>query len=302
MNRAGACRGCRMAAFALSALLHLGIGAVAFGLAATLSESGDDGDTTPVAVTLGMFTDGTDAPGAAENADSAPAEAAEAAPASQPQAPPAQPADVVAAQPAAPAASPDSKPPSVAMAKPTPAPETQPKPKPAPKAKAKPKPKPKPKPVAKSSPKSKAEIPARPERNAATGRGDSGKRSAWAGRSGASGGTKSGGAAAGGRSATAAKAAAESRYLRELQQAIARRRYYPKLAQRRGLEGTASVQFTIAANGSFSAIHVRGSSGSAELDKAAVQTLQRLARFKPIPSAIGRSSWTVRVPIVYRIR
>ena len=300
MTRVGGCRGCRMAAFALSALLHLGIGAAAFGLAATLSENGDDGDTEPVAVTLGMFTDGPDVADAAENADSATAKTVEAAPALQPPVPAPKPADPIAAQPAAPAASSVSKPAPVATVKPSSGPETPSKP--APKAKPKSAPKPKPKPVARPNPKSKTEIPAKTERDAATGRDGSGKPSASAGRRGASGRTKSGGAITGGRSATAAKAAAESRYLRELQQAIARRRYYPKLAQRRGLEGTANVQFTIAADGSFSAIHVSGSSGSEELDKAAVQTLQRLARFKPIPSAIGRSSWTVRVPIVYRIR
>jgi protein TonB len=61
------------------------------------------------------------------------------------------------------------------------------------------------------------------------------------------------------------------------------------------------VQFTIAANGRFSGIRVVGGSGSKELDQAAKTTLTRLARFKPIPDAVGRGSWTVRVPIVYRL-
>ncbi|MCF7984460.1 MAG: energy transducer TonB [Thiohalocapsa sp.] len=100
---------------------------------------------------------------------------------------------------------------------------------------------------------------------------------------------------------SAAQRSAEYRYLKELQRAISRRRYYPNAARRSGLEGTAKVQFTIASDGGFSGIGVSVSSGSRELDDAALTTIRRLGRFKPIPLKVGRNRWTVRVPIVYRL-
>lgn len=100
----------------------------------------------------------------------------------------------------------------------------------------------------------------------------------------------------------AARHERENDYLQALQRALSKRRYYPASAQRRGLEGTVRVQFTIAADGSFGSIRVVGSSGSSQLDKAALTTVKRLARFDPIPTAIGRRNWTVVAPIVYKLR
>lgn len=94
---------------------------------------------------------------------------------------------------------------------------------------------------------------------------------------------------------------AERRYLAALRRALARERNYPPTARRRGLEGTARVQFTIAADGGFSGIRVSRSAGAKTLDDAAERTVRRLARFDPIPGAIGRQHWTVRVPIVFRL-
>jgi TonB family protein len=94
---------------------------------------------------------------------------------------------------------------------------------------------------------------------------------------------------------------AERRYLSALRRALERQRHYPPSARRRGLEGTARVQFTIAADGAFSGIRVSRSAGVATLDEAAEHTVRRLARFEPIPAAIGRNRWTVRVPIAFRL-
>jgi protein TonB len=94
---------------------------------------------------------------------------------------------------------------------------------------------------------------------------------------------------------------AEQRYLSALRRALERERRYPPSARRLRLEGTARVEFTIAANGDFMRIGVSESAGAAALDDAAVHTVRRLARFEPIPAAIGRRQWTVRVPIVFRL-
>lgn len=103
------------------------------------------------------------------------------------------------------------------------------------------------------------------------------------------------------KSGAATRGLAERRYLSALRQALERERHYPPTARRRRLEGTTRVQFTIAADGAFSGIHVSRSAGAASLDEAAVSTVRRLARFDPIPAAVGRSRWTVHVPIVFRL-
>ncbi len=104
-----------------------------------------------------------------------------------------------------------------------------------------------------------------------------------------------------GGSEAAERGQAELRYLAALRRALSRERHYPPVARRRGLEGTARVQFTIAADGAFSGIRVSRSAGAASLDDAAAQTVRQLARFDPIPPGIGRRHWTVRVPIVFRL-
>ncbi|MGB5833159.1 MAG: energy transducer TonB, partial [Thiohalocapsa sp.] len=101
---------------------------------------------------------------------------------------------------------------------------------------------------------------------------------------------------------SAKKKALESRYLREVQRAIARKRRYPQNARRRGEAGTAVVSFVVERGGTITDIRLAQSSGSTRLDAAALNTLKRLGRFKPIPQAIGRNRWPMRVPIRFALR
>jgi protein TonB len=93
-----------------------------------------------------------------------------------------------------------------------------------------------------------------------------------------------------------------SRYLAELQQAIARHRFYPRHARRRGLEGEVAISFVIQADGRITDVRVAKSSGSDSLDQAGVRTLKDVGRFRPIPEELGRSRWVLRVPISYALR
>jgi protein TonB len=94
----------------------------------------------------------------------------------------------------------------------------------------------------------------------------------------------------------------ETRYLAELQRAISRNRYYPKKARRNKLEGKVTVTFVLRKDGRLTSIGLARGSGHSALDEAALQTLRRLGRFKPIPDAIGRSQWKLRIPINYALR
>lgn len=66
-----------------------------------------------------------------------------------------------------------------------------------------------------------------------------------------------------------------------------------------GDRGSVVVSFVIGANGGASGIRVARSSGSAALDRAAVDSVQRAAPFAKIPEAAGKSSWAFSVPIVF---
>ena len=100
----------------------------------------------------------------------------------------------------------------------------------------------------------------------------------------------------------AQRAAAERDYLRGLQQAIARNRFYPQGARREDRKGVVTVAFTVQSDGRLSDVRVTKGSGFDVLDQAAVETLRRLGRYKPIPPATGRNRWPVRVPIVFDLR
>ena len=82
-----------------------------------------------------------------------------------------------------------------------------------------------------------------------------------------------------------------------MERAIAKKRRYSSSARRRG----DTVSFAIAKNGRISNARVDKSSGSSALEKAAVATLRRLGQYKPIPKALDRSKWSLRVPIRFAL-
>ncbi|UVK36509.1 TonB family protein [Mesorhizobium sp. AR10] len=57
------------------------------------------------------------------------------------------------------------------------------------------------------------------------------------------------------------------------------------------------VSFTVNANGGVGGIRVARSSGSPELDAAALAVVRRAAPFPPIPADAGRSSWAFALPL-----
>lgn len=96
-------------------------------------------------------------------------------------------------------------------------------------------------------------------------------------------------------------AALRNRYKRDLLAAIARQRFYPARARRRGLEGQVQVRFRVQADGTIGQVELVASSGVGLLDRAALRTLQRLGKAAPLPAALGLSHWDLQVPIDYRL-
>ena len=163
----------------------------------------------------------------------------------------------------------------------TPPPVEKPKPKP------KPKPKLPPKPEKKPEPRQKTARPAAPAPRAAQA------------QPGAPAGTA---AVAREEGSSRERAQAEGAYLAELQRAIKRQQRYPEAARHRGAAGTTTLTFVLQADGRIDRVQVARSAGDTELDQAAVEAINRLGRFKPIPSVIGRDSWTLRIPIRFDLR
>jgi len=61
------------------------------------------------------------------------------------------------------------------------------------------------------------------------------------------------------------------------------------------------VKFIISLNGEISQVDVGKTSGSKILDRAAVSSVRRLKRFKPIPEALKRDRWELFVTIHYNL-
>lgn len=57
------------------------------------------------------------------------------------------------------------------------------------------------------------------------------------------------------------------------------------------------VAFTVSANGALGGLRIARSSGSAALDKAALDAVRRAAPFPPIPDGAGRASWPFTLPM-----
>ncbi len=91
-------------------------------------------------------------------------------------------------------------------------------------------------------------------------------------------------------------------YRSTLLRLIERHKYYPLRARRAGLEGTATVAFTVSSNGEINGVSLAQSSGMSLLDQAAIQTIRRVDKAPPFPSGIERSKWRFVIPLAYNIR
>lgn len=82
---------------------------------------------------------------------------------------------------------------------------------------------------------------------------------------------------------------------------IAKSKYYPRLALRRGLEGQPIVHFTITRRGTIEDLRVAQSSGSGLLDQAALDSVQKGAPFPVIPDVLERDSMTLQLPVSFTL-
>ena len=80
---------------------------------------------------------------------------------------------------------------------------------------------------------------------------------------------------------------------------VAKVKYYPRMARKRGLEGKPIVAFTLGTNGELVDLKLAKASSYDLLNDAALETIRRGIPYPPIPKTLGRNSISFNLPISY---
>ena len=101
--------------------------------------------------------------------------------------------------------------------------------------------------------------------------------------------------------ANGSEVSTEERYLYELKKLLERRKNYPMMAKKMGHAGTVTMRFTLNADGTVAESEVVGKAPYETLNQAAITLVQSINGLKPFPSDIHRDSWSITVPIEYKL-
>jgi len=82
-------------------------------------------------------------------------------------------------------------------------------------------------------------------------------------------------------------------------QRVAKAKYYPRMARKRGFEGKPIVAFTLESNGELVDLKLIEASNYDLLNKAALETIRRGIPYPPIPEPLGKNSISINLPISY---
>lgn len=92
-----------------------------------------------------------------------------------------------------------------------------------------------------------------------------------------------------------------SAYGNILGRAIAKHKSYPKIAQRRGWEGTTLLDLKLDSDGNVLSAIVRESSGYDALDNQALKMVEKAAPFPAPPKALQGRSFNITVPVSFKL-
>lgn len=90
-------------------------------------------------------------------------------------------------------------------------------------------------------------------------------------------------------------------WVRAIETQIAARLQYPFSVRRRGIQGRAWLEFRLSTDGDVTGLQVIRTSGNAELDQLAIETVQKAVPFKKEEGALPPTQTLVRVPVEFRI-
>ena len=82
---------------------------------------------------------------------------------------------------------------------------------------------------------------------------------------------------------------------------IARHKNYPEIARRRGVTGSGLLRVRIARDGRLLEQSIEQSTGSALLDRAAADMLDRAAPLPPVPETLPAGDYEFLLPVEYRL-
>jgi TonB family protein len=82
-------------------------------------------------------------------------------------------------------------------------------------------------------------------------------------------------------------------------QRVAKVKYYPRMARKRGFEGNPVVAFTLGKKGDLVDLKIIEASNYDLLNEAALETIRRGIPYPPIPEPLGKSSISFNLPISY---
>jgi protein TonB len=94
---------------------------------------------------------------------------------------------------------------------------------------------------------------------------------------------------------------ARQAYGNSLSREIGKHKRYPRIAQMRGWEGSVSLLLEIDANGKVVSVSIEQASDREVFNTEAQEMVKRMVQPPPIPDALRGRSFTVRVPISFRL-
>ncbi len=89
-------------------------------------------------------------------------------------------------------------------------------------------------------------------------------------------------------------------YITELRSFIESKKYYPKRALRMKQAGAVEICLDIDENGNFHDIHIKNGSRYSTLNKAALELIKEISKFKPLPRDLGQKV-TLNIPLRYAL-
>ncbi len=95
--------------------------------------------------------------------------------------------------------------------------------------------------------------------------------------------------------------AARNQYGNQLARTIAKHKQYPRIAQMRGWQGEAVVDLQLDGNGNVLSSRIHTPSGFDVLDKEALEMVKRASPFPAPPEALRGNSFSILVPVSFRL-
>lgn len=90
-------------------------------------------------------------------------------------------------------------------------------------------------------------------------------------------------------------------YIQYIKETILKNKFYPKMAKRMGIQGNCSIKLHILNTGIIKSVNMENKSDFTVLNKASLEIVHRIQKFKEFPSLLQQKEIVLIVPIKYRL-